>query len=358
MLRCSFENFHNDLAAQDTADHHHDSQRPSSLEASPSAPAQNQLENLASSDMPVTRVPDHVSEVNMLHMELFYHFLSNTGKTLLPGELAEIYCHSAVSCAITHSFLMYTTLAVSAFHLSILRPSQQVYYRGLATSYQTKALTKVSAVLDYVNADNCLAVLLFSHQIGIHSFIDIFAHASPESSFGSFSERLVHSIGLMRGIYAVIHPWWNTLLSTQIGRILVDSHLTHLSKPGDETTKLRELIDAAELTEDNRNTYRQSIASLQYQFDELHHISDDHLATPSTVFAWLMRASSEFLRFLDERRPESLLILAYYSVVLHHRRRSWVIGHAGRYLLLSITKQLGRWWEPCLEWPTREILEK
>lgn len=291
----------------------------------------------------------------MLHMELFYHFLSETCKTLLPGELAEIYCRSATSCAISHPFLMYTAFAVSAFHLSTLRPGQEAYYKGLATSYQTKAIMTVATVLDHVNADNCLAVLLFSHQVGIHSFCDTFSQASSGSPFSSFAESLVHSIELMRGIYAVISPWWNTLLATQIGRILMDSQISHSSKPGDETLKLREMIDATELTEDARSTYRQSIASLQYQFDELHHISDDHLATPCAVFAWLMQASPELLRLLDERRPESLLVLAYYSVVLHHRRRSWVIGNAGSYLLVSISKHLGRRWQPCLEWPRQEI---
>ena len=309
---------------------------------------------LASREFPTTCELDSVSEVNMLHMELFYHFLSDTCKTFLPGELAEIYCRSTTSCAIAYPFLMHTTLAVSAFHLSILRPSQQAYYKWLAVSYQAKALMNINTILDHVNADNCLAILLFSHQIGIHSFIDVFAHASSEGPFHSFLDRLVHIIGLMRGIYAVISPWWDTLLTTQIGPILMKSQDS--SKPGDETTRLRERIEAAQLTEDNRNTYRQSIIGLQHQFDALHHISEDHLATPSMVFAWLMRASSEFLRLLDERRPEPLVILAYYSVLLHRRRTSWVVSDAGRNLFVSISEHLGRWWEPWMEWPRREIL--
>ena len=247
----------------------------------------------------------------MLHMELFYHFLSDTCKTLLPGELAEIYCRSAASCAISHPFLMYTTLAISAFHLSILRPGQEAYYKGLATSYQTKAIMIVATVLDHVNADNCLAVLLFSHQIAIHSFSDILSQASSGSPFSSFAESLVHSIELMRGIYAVISPWWNTLVATQIGRILMDSQISHSSKSGDETFKLCEMIDTTELTEDARSTYRQSIASLQHQFDELHHISDDHLATPCTVFAWLMQASPELLRLLDDWKRGELSFGVY-----------------------------------------------
>lgn len=290
----------------------------------------------------------------MLHMELFYHFLSDTCKTLLPGELAEIYCRSTTSCAIAHPFLMYTTLAVSAFHLSVLRFSQQAYYQRLAVSYQAKALVNITTILNHVNADNCLAILLFSHHIGIHSFIDLFAHDPSEGPFHSFLDRLVHNIGLMRGIYAVISPWWDTLLTTQIGPILIGSQ--HSSEHGGETTCLRERIEAAQLTDDNRNTYRQSIISLQHQFDALRHISEDHLATPSTVFAWLMKASSEFLRLLDERRPEPLVILAYYAVLLHSRRKSWVVSDAGRKLFVSISEHLGRWWEPWMEWPRQEIL--
>ena len=69
-----------------------------------------------------------------------------------------------------------------------------------------------------------------------------------------------------------------------------------------------------------------------------------------------MTASPEYLKLLTEQRPEALVLLAYYAVVLHHRRRSWVIGDAGRLLITSLSFNLGRHWQPLLEWPRQLIL--
>lgn len=69
-----------------------------------------------------------------------------------------------------------------------------------------------------------------------------------------------------------------------------------------------------------------------------------------------MTTSPEYLGLLTERRLEALNLLAYYAVVLHHRRRSWVIRDAGRLLLTSVSSHLGRHWQPLLEWPRQQIL--
>ena len=68
-----------------------------------------------------------------------------------------------------------------------------------------------------------------------------------------------------------------------------------------------------------------------------------------------MTASPEYLKLLTERRPEAMVLLGYYAVVLHHRRRSWVIGDAGRLLITSLSSNLGQHWSSLLEWPKQQI---
>ena len=70
----------------------------------------------------------------MAHMKLFYHFISRTAKTLLPGDqLADIYSRNAASCALENSFLMHQIMAISACHFSVVHPEQRSYYRSLGT---------------------------------------------------------------------------------------------------------------------------------------------------------------------------------------------------------------------------------
>lgn len=84
-------------------------------------------------------------------------------------------------------------------------------------------------------------------------------------------------------------------------------------------------------------------------------MSEAQHAASSTVFAWLITASPHFVELLREHRPESLVLLAYYAVILHKRRDSWVIGDAGKYLLDSTMCHLGHHWDPWLEWPKSHI---
>ena len=289
-------------------------------------------------------------------MELFYQFFSNTAKTLLPGALGEVYSQAAASSSFTNPFLMYAIMGVTAFHLSIIRPSRKEHYRLLATSYQAKSLANFHNVLDYLDANNCVAVLVFSHQTGIQSFLDTFHSTSSEQHFGHFLDSLVSSIGVIRGIHAIIIPWWQTLLATEVGKIMMDTNYRNTSSEGRETHALSKLIEDAELTQGIRETYQECISGLQRHFNQQAHLSDEHLATPHTIFAWWMMAPPDFQRLLRERRPEALVVLAYYAVILHYRQKSWVIGNAGKTLVQGISLHLGSQWDRWLEWPQEQVL--
>ena len=134
-------------------------------------------------------------------------------------------------------------------------------------------------ILSDVNASNCVPVLLFSHQIGMQSFLETFAHLSSANTFSTFLDSLVNSIGLLRGVRAVISPWWQTLQTTEVGRILEDTSFDHMETPGVECTGLSTLVEEAEMVEEHRNTYKETIARLQRQFDQSRQITEDHLAT-------------------------------------------------------------------------------
>ena len=73
------------------------------------------------------------------------------------------------------------------------------------------------------------------------------------------------------------------------------------------------------------------------------------------LFSWLISASAEFTVLLEQRRPEALVLLAYYAAILHKRRGSWVVGEAGEKLLRYIKNHLGKPWEEWLAWPTSVV---
>jgi hypothetical protein len=58
---------------------------------------------------------------------------------------------------------------------------------------------------------------------------------------------------------------------------------------------------------------------------------------------------------LSRRKPEALIILAHYAVLLHRRRRVWLVGNVGWILIQEISKFLGTFWKTWLDWPNEVI---
>ncbi|KAK1984800.1 hypothetical protein LZ30DRAFT_747650 [Colletotrichum cereale] len=104
------------------------SQKPSSPEAGDSLPAQRPLD---------------LGPVNLLHMELFHHFQHVTIPTLC---FAEVW-PSAIPLAFKEEYLMTAMLAVSARHLSILRP-QETAYAEASMALLSRSCSIFSTMLD------------------------------------------------------------------------------------------------------------------------------------------------------------------------------------------------------------------
>ncbi|KAK2045600.1 hypothetical protein LZ31DRAFT_464197 [Colletotrichum somersetense] len=97
----------------------------------------------AADTLPARAPLDSSGPVNLLHMELFHHFQHVTIPTLC---FAEVW-PSAVPLAFKEEYLMTAMLAVSARHLSILRP-QETAYAEAAMALLSRSCSIFSTVLD------------------------------------------------------------------------------------------------------------------------------------------------------------------------------------------------------------------
>lgn len=294
--------------------------------------------------------------VNTDHLELFYHFYTDTCKTLVrTPEQIELYRNIVATQALANVFLMQQTLAFSAIHLGIRRPQRQEHYRSLATTLQSKALAGFNQILPRVDATNCLPVLLFSHLIGLHTFHDIFV--TLKDDFNVFMEGLVGCVRLLQGVNLVTQTWWDVLLQSELGGIMREADEVRFSEKVSqgECSPLRDLIQTADLSLASKEAYTEALDKLQDYFDVENVYPGDPLTTTNVIFAWFVTASSQYIDLVDQRRPEALILLGYYAVLLHRRRKSWVVGNAGQRLLKSISMYLGRRWESWLAWPQNAI---
>lgn len=296
-------------------------------------------------------------DVNTLHLQLFHFFLTETCSVFSRDEKkVDLMRSGIVRCSFEYIYLMHEVLAFAAFHMSVRSPERASRYTHVATSLQSRALAGLEDALKTINADSCLALLFFSHTIGVHSFCDIFQ--VPKASLGSFLCQLIQTVHLLRGVNAVIRSWWDVLIATEMGEFMRAGEAYRLSNENVETEvpQLHTLIATADMSESTRDVYKQALTTLDVAICASDH-SGDSRTDINNAFAWLVTLSQDFTNLLAERRPEALIFLAYFAVVLHRRRHSWIVGSAGRQLFIYMSEFLGDSWSELLAWPSERILQ-
>lgn len=262
------------------------------------------------------------------------------------------------------SYLLLEALALSALHLSQIRPGQSDSYHVDATSLQIEALTSFDDHLGIINNDNCEAMLMFASFLGIHSLAEAVMNSKHDAD--GFLDRFVTYLNLHRGVQTVTSQAWALLLQSNISPVLhqATDHLNLAASQEPEratfvTKELNRLLDNGDMSAESNAACRDAVSRLKmiYQAD---HLDDQSTETQQyssgLVWAWPSLLSGTYTDLLQRRQPEALVVLCYFAVLLHRRRSMWFVDCAGRLLIESVTKSLGSYWRPWLDWPN-EVIE-
>lgn len=289
---------------------------------------------------------------NMIHFQLLCHVehrLSSDAQQFIPNG-QELFKRS-VREAFTTAYLMDALIAVAAAHKSTLPGEDQDFYQTEATRLLTRSLAKFNAQGE-ITENHAMAAFLYTMLLGQLVLFDIF---SQGEDLTFILDRFVHCMKLHHGIRKVVAPVWH-----KVKTILGGCHLTEWVSegmpkrrdPASECSPLWELLRYSDVNSRSRQAYSSSIEALQMMFDSICGLPTNRMAA---VQEWLVRVPMDFVDLLSQRRPEALIILAYYAVLLHHAREFWAVGRAGRFLIQSVTSYLGEYWSRWLEWPN-EVL--
>ena len=69
------------------------------------------------------------------------------------------------------------------------------------------------------------------------------------------------------------------------------------------------------------------------------------------IHVWPGTVSQRFIEIMQERRPEALVILAHYCVLLKKVDSCWWLAGVGNRMLAAIYQALEQAWRPWIEWP-------
>ncbi len=255
---------------------------------------------------------------------------------------------------------MYQGLALSALHLSIKYPLKSHIYLPESTRLQAQALSLFSSTNPTFNQDNLIPAFLFSAAVGLHFFCDTFTTPSPD--LNTFLDRLVQSIRLLNGIRAVYGDSYGLIKNSDIKPLLQEDDEPFVDRNDEITHAFEDLRNtfsqSRTLSAFESKVYCDAITSLiwVYNSQPTNGAPNDGPTNPRVVVTWPIKITTEYLELLTERKPEALIVMAYFSIVLYCRRTFWAVSNSGRSLLDAIGAYLGEPWAEWLVVPNKLVL--
>ncbi|KXH37382.1 hypothetical protein CSIM01_06150 [Colletotrichum simmondsii] len=282
------------------------------------------------------------------HMILLHHAASVPHFTGPARSALDI----AVRRAVDSPYLLDEILAFTAFHMVQLYPGSSAHLHDLATELQNRALSSFTRLTETVARDDKVTAVprfLFSAILGRHVLADTLAHY--RSDFKSFIDRLVECFNLNRGVNSVTPPARDYLQDTELAPVLnviLDAE-KRMSTRGDECGSLKRLLDDSDLSDSSARACHEVIGLLQWCFDICRVLNEGDYAQAASTFS--VKVPVGFVEMLRKHRPEALIILAHYGVLLHRCRSFWPFADAGAFIIHAVAKHLGNYWQGALSWP-------
>lgn len=306
--------------------------------------------------------PSEDEAVNRIHAELLVHLIAE-GFDLLGNATAAsptAFFTYAIQRGLECPYLLCQLLALSARHLSFTRSTQSHEYFNQALALQTSALSLFNEGIVALNESNCVDVMLFSVMLGHHLLADTLAvGASGSSGLDDVVQASTVGLSTYRGIRAIILLLRPTMrVSSRSGYrnacAMSESFLT--SEPRGKYCQL--LYDMIQRNGDFSSEERDSLLLmtnfLQLGIDAI--LRDETSNRNLMIYSWPMLAPEQFVIMVEDKRPEALVLMAWYCALLHHGRSMWQVGGAGAHILHLISGYLGQAWSFALEYPT-EVIE-
>lgn len=306
---------------------------------------------------PPTCLATHVEEtLHLKDLELMMHWCTTTYKSMAGDTASEqIWQITIPQLSLRYPALRQGILALSALHLASTSTSSRRWpYLETARSYQAQALAGIHIEANE-NAPEAESQATFALCCIMIVFTFGFCQIDSENDS---DEELPDVLNEFFEVFQLTR-WLVSILLTSMERITTGD-LDPLFHPEDPLPTMPDMSRLVVLSLQRQNDI-EAMRDATHQTD-LYDSAIEHLSHAleqlmkggePKVFAfwWSSRIPAEFLDLLEARRPFALVVLAHYSVILHHLRGSWWMGDWGNRILQEIGDILEPEWQDLINWP-------
>lgn len=307
----------------------------------------------------------------MLDLELIYSWTNTSGPiTFRDKRSTSSTLHLAlVEIALQHSFLMHEILSLSALYLAQNKLDGAAHYTLASTAHHDLALSLFQpaiATLSRSNSDACFAfsILLIIHTYALETAA-LTRNISLSSQIPQESEPMhIKWVRMHRGnraVYAAISPW---LADGVFANFHPWQELIKISTPKPLSLLEQQRLNALGETWAHSSHSESVKGALDAALNELRSVSSlTHTSQSSmrhvAALSWISLVPEDFMRLVESRVPEAMLILASYATVLKRIDYMWWCKGTGE-ALLSVVMDILRGecegkWEEHLRWPVEEV---
>ncbi len=264
--------------------------------------------------------------------------------------------------ALSYEFLMHGLLALSALHLSTLQPARKSELVRVATMAESKALPTFRDMVSRNEPGNISAVFAFAgfvipYVVAQSAWLD-----APMAEIPCRNKP--HWLLMARGLIDLMRVNWSALEQGPFGPLLERTATPHIKSWNPDDKQYAKMHGMLKRNEETREDEERALVVLEGAVEELRRAAclpyapNIVVTVQSAVYFWPGTVSQEYIELVYDRRPEALVILAHYCVLLKQIHWIWYLKDVGLNMLAAIQRELDAKWRPWIQWPLDQPIKR
>lgn len=281
------------------------------------------------------------------HMELLHHYTASTSLTFSSSAPAmKVWQDRVPRIALRTEYVLQALLAVSALHLSHLRPHARMSYWATGVQLYHAALSKAQVEMENVTEENCEAVYIFSTLTGFYSLAqngELASRADHMEDGDDDDGDLLSWVFLFRGIKTLLTlPHQVVLHRGELAPMFEQGSIRALrtrAYPTCDPESILELLREVVSDPEEQVIYSDAIQHLQKSFHAVFRRSSAVVET-TDIFVWLFDASEEYMDRLRRHEGPAVAIFICYSLLVSQLQGVWWAKGWGEWISVRLRREL------------------